>query len=434
MWKSQRSKLVIAAFLLLSGAAHAQFSEQMNIYSFRGKNREDSIAAAVTRVTQILKTQAVFEKTFLNRELVFMPLSTKYKHLFKADKPYLWQQDYRALLLNDKALNSAYLVLDKKLKKAIIKQNVRTIARNKELVKLIGEKPETQDDLNDLSYRKDYEIIFCPRAIFLNVDQVDPRENTVSDSLTAFIKQRLLGTPGNIDGYINSSNYLPFNSKNFKIPDFIDLLVRENLALWKRIVTDQQFSKLIQDVQVSNELIPGNTKLWLLTNVSKRKIFLSPYLTRAAFNISFYKIPHLKRATMVRQNGGDLEAYFRGKSSSSVRKIDQFYFEHFVDDFSKNLFFVLGHELAHVYLSQQKGIKNLESACDNYAAYYYIKHFGKLDAGIFDTMLIKSIQSHELDFWGKNINKAALLARYQNLQNIQKSGKMSDADMVIQIP
>jgi hypothetical protein len=66
------------------------------------------------------------------------------------------------------------------------------------------------------------------------------------------IEQRLLGKPYNLDGYINSINYIPFDLKRLKMPGLVEALVQQNLQLWKRIVDNPVFQKKISAAKIND--------------------------------------------------------------------------------------------------------------------------------------------------------------------------------------
>lgn len=429
-------KISITALLLTFTfiKANAQFNKDIVIYPFGNTDRDDSILTTVKRVKALLKAQKTFEKTYLNKLLVFMPLPKKYDVLFKPEKPYLQSHDYKILFSKYPLLEKRYKTFDARFTRLVDSDNVETKAENVRILKMIHDSPQVQVGLLDIHLRSDYEVIMCPESIFRRIVKSDPRNNTLKDTIQNHIEQVLLGRPYNLDGYLNSINYIPFNLSKLKMPDLVEALIQSNLKLWQKIVDNPKFHNMIKGVKINDLTIYSDNKLWLNTNVRNKVIYMSPYLTRAVFNISFYQDSILRLANQIEEDDGDLRIYFHGKSGASVDRIDAAYFEDFVNRFSSNLFFVLGHELAHIYLSDRNDIVDKETACDTYAAYFYLKYFKQLKTGVFETMLISSIRSNELDYWGKGISKAALQKRYANLLNIEKNNTVNGAAVKVILP
>jgi hypothetical protein len=78
--------------------------------------------------------------------------------------------------------------------------------------------------------------------------------------------------------------------------------------------------------------------------------------------------------------------------------------------------------------------RKIETACDTFAAYFYLRHFKELDPGIFKTMLISAINSDQLDFWGKDIDRNDLKKRFANLELIRKNKSTEHASVPIVLP
>ena len=425
-------RILLVTPLLFGGIMHAQFNREIIVYPFSKTNRNDSIVVAVKRVELLLNAQKVFEKTYLNKILVFMPLPDKYNFLIKKDKAYLDKRDYLPLLAKYPDLKSKFKKFNSDLIRIVDSSNVDTRARNEIMKKLMKDSPQVQDGLLEIHEMQDYEIIMSPVKNFEAI-RPDPRRSYLYEAIQNDIEQRLLGKPHNLDGYINSINYVPFNLKRLRMPELVEALIQQNLQLWKKIVDNSNFKNKIEFAKTNTIKIYDDSKLWLNTDIKNKTINLSPYLIRAVFTTSFYQDSILRLAENIENEDGDLKIYFHGKSGASVRKIDAAYFENFVNRFSENLFFVLGHELAHIYLSGTKQ-KDIETACDTYAAYFYLKHFKKLDIGVFRTMLISSIKSDELNYWGKDIDRAALTKRFANLETIRKTKNINRASVSIELP
>lgn len=429
--RNQTSILAFASLIFgipgsAAGQPAPQVKNEIQVYPFTKGTRKDSIVIAALRVSKLQDARKFFEKSYLRKELVFIPLPEKYDGLFST-RQFLMLSEIKGMKPADEKFKLEYDKADASLQKAINSENRKIYAENKEILARIRNTPQIQEGLLDLSNRNDYEILFSPRSIFLKVNAKDPRENQISSTIKDDAEQILLGKPHNIDGYVNSINYQSFNLTHLKMPDLVEALLQENLRVCKKIIRNADFSARVNDIHISYRAFDGSTKLWTTTNLLSREIYLSPYLIRAVFNMSLYEDKLFKLAEEVVQNGDDLQVYFQGKSGASAKQVDSAYFTNFVERFSKNIMFIIGHELGHVYLPGHPINTDIESACDDYSAYFYLSYFHQLELGIFENLLIKSISSNELDFWGKKINKDALLARYKDLTTIKRTKDIKNA-------
>src|ERR1700761_7985146 len=146
--RSFRKISIIALLLTFTFVeANAQFNKDIVIYPFSKTDRDDSILTAVKRVKALLKAQKTFEKTYLNKLLVFMPLPKKYDVLFKPEKPYLQNRDYKILFSKDASPEKRYKTFDARFTLLVDSDNVETKAENVRILKLIHDSPQVQEGL-----------------------------------------------------------------------------------------------------------------------------------------------------------------------------------------------------------------------------------------------------------------------------------------------
>jgi hypothetical protein len=429
------NKYILVSVLILSSlVSFSQWESDIQVLPFKKSTYEDSLHVASNRVKRLLSAQKAFEKTYLRKQLAFMPVPPHLATIFKGDTLFLEPQQYLPLLQNYPKLAHAYKRFNLQLNAILDSINPIKRQRNVETEKIIRQSPQVQTGVEDIYLRRDYAIVLVPERFFTRVGS-DVTENEVIDTLEERIEQILLGKPYDLDGYVNSVNYIPFDLKRLTMPDLVDRLVEADLRLWQRIIDIPAYRNAIRDVRINDVEIYNNGKLWLNTDVFTKTVYLSPYLLRAVFNVSFYQDTILRRAVAIESDSEDITVYFREKSGASIYQIDSAYFENFVRRFGQNLFFVLGHELAHIYLEGKIALRSdIETACDTYAAYFYLKHFGQLQTGVFSTMLISAIKSKQLEFWGSGIDKKALQRRYNNLQAIQKAGNANAGAIRVSVP
>ncbi len=414
---------LVNSFILASLAGlplFSQIAKEISVYPFKPGTREDSLKTTTIRVKELLTSRQFFEKTYLRKELVFVPLDSKFDGLFSAT-PYLQITEVRQLETPCNSCLHSYNDANNKLKKSIQAENIIIKQKNKEKLRRMRDSPAIQVGLTKLRRREDYEILMSPKKIFRKTGDKDPRQNSVVDSIKKLAEQILLGKPHNIDGYVNSINYRAFDFTDLKMPALIETIIAENFSLCKKVVSNPAFSGKIKDATISYRNFEGANKLWVNTNRSQKTVFLSPYLIRAVFKISLYQSNLFKLAEEMNEGGDGLDTFFGGKTGASVKQIDSAYFSNFVESFSRNIFFVIGHELAHIYLTGTTITCDIETACDSYSAYFYLLHFSELELGLFESLLIKSMASNELDFWGNAINKVALQDRYNNLVTLRQT-------------
>ncbi|MFD1141137.1 hypothetical protein ACFQ4C_08460 [Larkinella insperata] len=412
--------LTLLASLLAFTSGYGQLSKDLVIYPFVESSRSDSLQVVTQRIGSLVKARTFFEKTYLNKTLVFVPVSARYRSLFER-QPYLLLADVPRKKKMKADFQDAYRRVDRQLNQAIEKKNKEIQAASQPGQGQAMTSLAAQSQVMSLAKRPDYELLFAVEGSFMHYDTLDPRQNRLADSLQRTIEQIVLGRPHTISGYVNSINYQATDFSQVAMPELIEVLLQQNLALCKRMIVHPPYARLVKDARLSYKEFSGPTKLWVTSSVAQQVVYLSPYLIRAVFNMSLYQRSLYPLAEVNGQTNESLRTFLEGKESASVREINERYFNHFVEVFSRNISFVIGHELAHMYLADQPLRMNLETACDLNAAYFYLRHTGQLDLGVFENLLMQSLSSQELDFWGHDIDKQGLTSRYRQLKALTQT-------------
>lgn len=414
------SKHISLLFILL-GTLNLQaqkISERVNVLPFRDGSRPDSINVEIERARALVESRKYFEKSYIDKKLVFIPCDS-----------VLFDWSGSAMFFNSKGIESQgpgkpTLASNRKkficdirenLKKSIQNSNKLIRHKNKFRRKEIAQNPQSQMELLKLEKLEDYEIIFIHKSNFTYVDEKNPRENLVYNGFRNMVEQIVLGKPYNLYGFINSKNFTQVNFDQEQLPDLIKTLIQENLKIAISLISDASNRSKVDNITLDFRDVSGHQKFWINTDVANRIIYLSPYLIRAVFNISYYQLDLLKLVERTRDKE-ELSKFFRGKGSATVSEIDNAYFSNFVELFSKNIQFIFSHELAHFYIySTDERMKEID--CDKEALSLLEQNFENYDLGIFKTLLIKSIERGELDYWGNAIRKDWLIERYYLLDS-----------------
>lgn len=410
---------ILLASCLMYHIAYGQYDTLINILPYKKSSREDSLKRTAERIEALQDARFFYERTYLRKQLVFIPIDKKYL----TNSQVIIAANIRNSALSDnekKELSDIFKKNKKFLDEAVKKENKKIAKDNKEIERMIRQQPQIQQGLAKLKETSDYELIFIEKSKVHKTFN-DPRENQVDEEFKRYLSESILGIPLSINGYVNSINYSVVDFNDITIPPVVNELVNENVRLGKELIQNPEFRKLVADVSVITKKFPGNDKLWVQTDVDKKIIYLSPYLIRALFIISYYQIIHLQfPENHVRYGNAQNIMRGKGRSGGPVYVIDSSYVGSFLNAFSKNIQFILGHELAHIYLKGKfKGSE--EYACDCYSAKNIIDKIGKLNLGLFETMLFNSIQTGETYFWG-NFDVQELNRRYILMKNVQDSG------------
>jgi predicted Zn-dependent protease with MMP-like domain len=421
-----RSLKVTSLFFFLFTNVFTAFpqkiSERLIVLPFKEGTRPDSLDVVFARTIGLVDARKYYEKSYISRKLVFSPGDSvlfdwsKSDIFFSASESKIQNTGSALQIRERKGLISS---ARKGLKESINKSNKLIRERNRFRRREIAESPESQTELAKLERADDYELIFVQNPNFIHVDNTDPRENLVSNDFRSNVEQILLGKPYNLYGFINSKNFTELNFDQQGTPNLIKLLLDENLRVAVSLLDDPLSRSKVGNVKLDLQNVSGHQKFWINTDISNRTIYFSPYLIRAIFNISYYQLGLMKLIERS-ENEQAIGVFLRGKGSATVSQIDDAYFSNFVELFSRNIQFVLGHELAHFYvLSTDTRIKEID--CDREAIRLLSNNFKSYDLGVFETLLIKSIQGNDLDFWGNAIRQDWLIERYTLLKSNSKN-------------
>ena len=216
----------------------------------------------------------------------------------------------------------------------------------------------------------------------------------------------------------------------FQVPNSLLAYLNDILTEAKSYIRQSDTSRYnkIKDVKISTEYKSSST-LWFSNNIAENKIFISPYIIRAIYILTFSQSFENLIATKESYKEGN---YISFDLFTAGQKMDfnDYYIENktFRDLFFTQLSFMLHHELAHIYLGQNS-LPNLdESDCDCHGLIYYNKRFlvigGGKDLGIYKRILEASIINNRPDLWGvKDISE--LKKRFSLVNKIFDS-KVSD--------
>jgi len=365
---------------------------------FSPSTREDSIKRVTERIEALRDASNFYEKTYLQGSLVYMPVDSV---LFSSitNKPVLlWHEVENGTLPHWKNLLKIYSRIRKNVKKEVRKSNRERARRNRETKREIRKSPAAQMDI--VKFRKsieDFEFVFLPQNNFTKISFNTPTDNSISQSLDDELRQSLLGHATDVESYISSINYSFDIFDNMQHPALIQDLLTQNLKHAISLVKSRD-SLLIKDVKLNlKDYLSPSGKLWINTDVSKKEIYLSPYLIRAVFMMSYYEVRLMK--LIENKTKKRVRTFIGGKgSNSSPITIDSAYFQNFVNRFSWNLQFVLSHELAHIYLKESNAVK-LEFECDCSAYFWIRKAYQEWSLGVFDSLIVASIRNGEAFVW-----------------------------------
>lgn len=283
-----------------------------------------------------------------------------------------------------------------------------------------------------IRYRKDFNVFLVNKNDITTYSDHFVLSNEVDNDLDNAIQQQFLGIPKSVKGYVKSINYVNRDWKQLdSLPELIDNLLKFSLFTAKNQITKRKHRKKIANVGLDFTYIKSdNDNFWVYSNLNSKTIYISPLLLRAVFNLSYYnqdlsellyRIPKLETEEI-------LVSYFDAKVSNGdeFELIRENYSDVFINSFVSNFLFVLGHELAHFYVENSKDLKSLELTCDCYAAKGFVNYFGFLELGVFESMLITSIEEDSAFFWGNLFKqtKEELINRSKIL-NGQIDGKLS---------
>src|SRR5205085_11517937 len=114
--------LFIACFSGLS--SFSQISTEISVYPFKQGTRADSLTTTTTRVKALLETRRFFEKTYLRKKLIFVPVDSRADIGF-SNKPYLQFSELQQLDPPCSLCLANYTATNKKLKRAIKLENAK---------------------------------------------------------------------------------------------------------------------------------------------------------------------------------------------------------------------------------------------------------------------------------------------------------------------
>lgn len=424
---------VVALFtiinLIIVNNLSAQYVREINLIPYSAGTREDSLKVLEKRISSIVEARRVFETAFQNKKIIYYPAP----HYFFEIKSFLVSDDIRdAIFHKDRKQIKKYFRRGKaKLKRVVLKDNFFNFFKVLFLKLDFERNVATQQQIVKRDKALNFEVVLMSENEFSAIKR-DVRLNKVKSISKSKEVQISLGIPVSVGGYVNSDNYRQRSLSHDSIPGFIRDLIHENIGISKRMIRDSTFLAMVQDVKYSLH-DKDDRKLWVETNLQEKEIKISPYLIRAVFNQAYYFITLNKYIDQI-VKPGEILGYLKRKTKMSVEELDSIYYRGFVDKFSSNMQFVIGHELAHLYLSQVE-FSNIEVACDCYSS-SNIKESGRyLDLGIFEKLLYFAIEDNDLQLWGRDVSIADIKHRYSLLKRSRNSKKLAtECDKIIKEP
>lgn len=412
----QKAIILLSLLLILSNTIEslAQYSSKISLVPFKNGTREDSLKVTSERISLLIEARRVYELSYMKKDLVFVPI----EGVLLNTKPFLLTSNIDKFILPNHR-NEVLKIINRfshLLKKSIGKTNREIRKRNREIKRDERNNLANQFVIKEIKRKSDFELILVPIELFIEIDKKDPRENKIDLVTGKTLEQILLGKPYDLAGYVNSLNYTDIKIDG-AIPTLIKNLLDQNLELSKKLIRNPQSRSLVSNVKLTTQELNVENKFWI--NIVDNEIYFSPFLVRALFNISYYQVELLELAEKENEIGR-LPVFLRGKGGSSMVEINNEYFDKFVNIFSKNIQFIIGHELAHLY-TKTAPQETIELACDCNSANNLIMSMGTFDLGIFQKFIVNSIDSNEIGFWGEKINIESLKYRFQVMKKIETS-------------
>lgn len=374
---------------------------------------QDSINILSEKTNEIIQTYKYFVRQFLTGQVMLRALPASLS--FHDAVTY-----YTLDNLPKEIIKSAneYIDFDKKCRifKVVLNNrliNIDTTVDTRSIQSIQGGYNKLFKDVSSIK------IIYVNNALILNAPwslsfiELKSKNQHFKDS----ILHKVFYSRNSLVDDINSINYIDPDLKNFQLPILLKQLnasvIRENYAL-----LDSNFKSKIKEIKPSYGFFDSK-QLWVQTDVNNQVIYISPFLIRAAFTTALEKFDLFSLA----YNQDNLKDFFENKGKYiSAEAIDNIYNERVYNDYTNTIKFVTGHEIAHIYLKDIKA-RDKESLCDCYAIYHLKKENKHIETGVFETLLVKSVNENAVRFWGDRTNSSDILKRYDFIKNYTRMDK-----------
>jgi hypothetical protein len=124
----------------------------------------------------------------------------------------------------------------------------------------------------------------------------------------------------------------------------------------------------------------------------------------------------------------NLKSFFEAKAQYiSYSALNNVYGRRAFEDYKNTLRFIISHELAHIYLKSKETTK-MEQLCDCYGL-ALLKSSSLSNLGIFETLLIKSIEEGATRFWKPGLKNEELLERFNFLKKYKEPNQILDSNL-----
>lgn len=329
-----------------------------------------------------------YSKIYLYELPESIPNSKGYFTLKEATDYYYENMDYSKAFELQNELNRSYY-------DDVFKNNNSIEYR----IKLYGSKQVSQKGALKFFFNKEE----CPKSKDL-LSQI-----SCVEKLEEKINKEEFGIDKSVRGLIYSKHYVPKKNDKTLIPDNLIMHMETILSNTKAFLSNEEFMK-VKDVSISFQEKDGKI-LW----VSNRNsiIYISPFLIRATFILSVYddfggsgKYIELLREVVNNPAQYHDVQYFIDIKNNILKKFEQ------------SFYFILGHELAHIYLNQKIGDLETEKLCDCYSALRIIRNKNSLEIGVYNSLLEESLRQGQLSLWQAVEKSGDLMERSKSLNEL----------------
>ncbi|MDO7847441.1 hypothetical protein Q5H92_13810 [Hymenobacter sp. M29] len=229
------------------------------------------------------------------------------------------------------------------------------------------------------------------------------------EQYTHEVERAVFGVDNDLVSLVLSPHYAKKENKGTILPDVVIKYTNSAFQTVKGVLPDS-IKKIVNDTQlvIGNSSL-GTHQLWL--EVVDKKVYISPFLVRAAFVMACNKYPNIMAEYKDLSEGTSKR--LRGNTAEDYRSINQAV----LSEMQRNLSFPFGHELAHIYLNKKSTLLD-ESLCDCNSIYYLKKNKVWFSLDFFNQTLRSAVVSGG-NFWGFE-EVGDLEARFAQIDKISK--------------
>lgn len=218
-----------------------------------------------------------------------------------------------------------------------------------------------------------------------------------------------------------------FNSKfndSTLIPEYLKSELSIALKETVNFLPDSLISRILN---IHFSFSKKNSYLWVSSNHSSNSISISPYLIRAVFFlvINDYASSFAVYKTMKKRYGEMIDKRSDLGEENSIEILNNQLMELATSlgmldrKFRTYFYFIIGHEIAHLYLNIPSSDSNIEDICDCYSL-KYLKKSGEYSLGLYEDLLESCMKSGYDSLWGVT-NKGDLLKRITKVKDLSNS-------------